>query len=119
MCKLIDRITGIGIHPDNSSFTISSKDLLQAISEDVDLTTITDHELKEIVFIVSKALNRMDWRATVNHAINHLPFGLNQTSIAFDGINPCSSECPDGMIEGDNCYHKHICKAWEIYEAKF
>jgi hypothetical protein len=118
MCKLIDRITGLGISPENVSFSISSKDLLQAISEEVDLSTVTDHELKEIIFIVSKALSHMDWRSTVSHAINHLPFGLNQTGIAFIGINPCSSDCPDGMIEGDQCYHKHICKAWEIYQAK-
>ena len=118
MCKLIDRITGIGIHPDNSSFTISSKDLLQAISEDVDLSTITDHELKEIVFIVTKAVSHMDWRATVNHAINHLPFGLNQTGIAWDGFNPCIA-CPDAMLFDSKCHHQGECKAWEIYEAKF
>ncbi len=119
MSKNIDRITGIGIEPETAIFTVSSDQLLEAISEEVDFETITDHELREIIFIVNKALNRMDWRSTVSHAINHLPFGLNQTSIAFDGINPCSSDCPDGMIEGDHCYHQGECKAWEIYEARF
>ena len=118
MQKHIDRITGLGINPDNSSFTISSKDILLVISEEVDLETVTDQELKEIIFIVTKALIRMDWRSTVVHAIAHLPFGLNQTSIAWNGIHPCS-DCQDGMIEDDHCYHKHACKAWEIYEANF
>ena len=115
--KLIDRITGMGITPENCSFSISSRELIQAISEEVDLETVTDHELKEIVFIVTKAIIRMDWRSTVTYAVEHLPFGLNQTGMAWNGIYPCI-DCPDGMIEDDQCYHKHACKAWEIFEAR-
>jgi hypothetical protein len=118
MKKLIDRITAIGLYPENASFTISSGHLLKAISEEVDFETITDHELREIVFIVCKALNRMDWKAVVTHAVKHLPFGLNQTGIAFEGSNPCEG-CPDAMIEASRCYHDQECKAWEIYEARF
>ena len=117
--KHIDRITGMGITPENCSFSISSRELIQAISEEVDLETVTDHELKEILFIVTKAITRMDWKSTVTYAVEHLPFGLNQTSIAWNGIKPCSTDCPDAMLEDDHCYHKHACKAWEIYEANF
>ena len=118
MSEHIDRITGLGIYPENASFTISSVQLLEAISEEVNFETVTDHELKEIIFIVSKALNRMDWQSTVSYAINHLPFGLNQTGIAWDGFNPCIA-CPDAMLFDSKCHHQGECKAWEIYEAKF
>jgi len=119
MNKHIDRITGLGIRTDNATFTISSKELLQAISEEVDLEIVTDHELKEIIFHVCKVLNLMDWRSTVVHAINNLPFGLNQSGIAWDGQSPCSSECPDAFIEENLFFHKHACKAWEIFEHNF
>ena len=115
----IDRITGLGINPEDSSFTITSGQLLKAISNEIDLETVTDHELKEIIFIVCKAISRIDWQSTVSHAINHLPFGLNQTGVAFNGNNPCTGGCPDAMIESNQCYHQNECKAWEIYEARF
>lgn len=118
MNKIIDRITGLGINPENASFTISSGHLLKAISEEVDFETVTDHELREILFIVCKALNRMDWQSTVSYAINHLPFGLNQTGIAWNGNYPCK-DCPDAMIEDSRCYHDQECKAWEIYDTRF
>lgn len=118
MNHLIDRITGIDINPGDASFTISCGDLIKAISEEVDFDTITEHELKEIIFIVQKALQRLDWKAAVVHAVKHLPFGLNQTGIAWEGAYPCTG-CPDAMIEDGHCYHNQVCKAWEIYEARF
>src|SRR4051812_17586016 len=114
MNKLIDRIAGIGINPENASFTINNSQLFNAIAEEVDFETVTDHELREIVFIVTKAINRIDWKSVVTHAVNHLPFGLNQTSIAWEGNRPCFG-CPDAMIEDSHCYHEGECKAWEIY----
>jgi hypothetical protein len=116
MCKLIDRITNMDIYPEDHAFQITNQDLITAIAEHVDMETVTDHELREIFFIVKRSLTWINWQSTVEDAINHLPFGLNQTSLAWNGINPCP-DCPDGMIEGDHCYHKHICKAWEIYET--
>ena len=118
MNKYIDRITAIGLKAENTSFTVTSKQLLGAISEEVDLETVTDHELREIVFIVTKALNRMDWKTVVAHAIKHLPFGIIQTGIAWDGSYPCIG-CPDAMMEDSSCYHVHECQAREIYESRY
>jgi hypothetical protein len=117
MNRIIDRITAMGINPESASFTITTSQLIKAISEEADIETITDHELREIVFIVCKALNRMDWKSVVTHAVNHLPFGLYQTGIAWEGHKPCSG-CPDAMLFDNNCYHHGECKSWEIYEAR-
>lgn len=118
MNKPLDRITELAIIPEEHAFKVTNQNLIAAIAEHVDLTTITNHELRKIFFIVKKQLSYIDWQSTVAHAINHLPFGLNQTGIAWEGHCPCEG-CPDGMIEGNHCYHKHACKAWEIYEAHF
>lgn len=118
MSSLIDRITSLGINPEDASFTISSGQLLKAINDGVDFETVTDHELREIIFIVNKALSRMNWLAVVAHAVKHLPFGLNQTGIAWEGRYPCVG-CPDAMFEDTRCCNDQACKAWEIYEARF
>lgn len=112
------RANEIGINTDIPAFSFSNNDLFKAIAEEVDLETVTNHELREIFFIVRKQMAHLNWRDLVTHSITHLPFGLNQTGIAWDGFNPCSSGCPDAMTEGDHCYNKHACKAWEIYEAR-
>lgn len=118
MNRIIDRIAGLGINQESAVFTITSKDLLMAISEEVDLETVTDHELREIVVIVTMALNHMDWLSVVRNAVTHLPFGLNQTGIAINGHYPCTG-CPDAMIEDGHCYHDQECKAFEVYQAHF
>ena len=117
MNKILDRMTGMDIFPADAAYSISNQDLVTAISEYVDLETVTNHELREIFFIVKKSLFWMDWRSTVSNAVDRLPFGLNQTSIAWSGAFPCT-DCPDGMIEDDQCYHKYACKAWEIYHTR-
>ena len=94
-----------------------TKERLKAIADEVDLETVTNHELREIFFIVRKQMAHLNWKDLVTYSINHLPYGLNQTGIAWDGYKPCP-DCPDAMIEGDHCYHKHACKAWEIFEAQ-
>jgi len=111
------RANEIGINTDRPAFSVSNNDLFKAIADEVDMETVTNHELREIFFIVKKQLSYLNWQSMVTHAVNHLPFGLNQTGIAWDGYKPCEG-CPDGMIEGDHCYNKHACKAWEIYEAQ-
>jgi hypothetical protein len=40
--RIIDRITGLGINPENASFTISSGQLLKAISEELGLSHESD-----------------------------------------------------------------------------
>jgi hypothetical protein len=112
------RANEIGINTDISAFSVSNNDLFKAIADEVDLETVTNHELREIFFIVRKQLSHLNWKDMVTYSINHLPFGLNQTQIAWDGHIPCEG-CPDAMIDGEHCYHKHACKAWEIYEARF
>jgi len=111
------RANEIGINTDISAFSVSNNDLFKAIADEVDLETVTNHELREIFFIVRKQLSHLNWKDMVTYSVNHLPFGLNQTQFAWDGHNPCVG-CPDAMIEGDHCYHKHACKAWEIFEAQ-
>ena len=117
--RLMKTLAELNIQPDQAVFSIASEDLIAAIAEEVDLETVTYYELREIFFIVRKALCRINWGAAVTHAIQHLPFGLNQTGIAWDGFNPCIG-CPDSMLEDDGfCHHRGACKAWEIYEARF
>lgn len=118
MNKLLDRITELDIFPEELAFGITNHDLVAAISEHVDLETVTNHELREIFFLVKKSLSWIDWQSTVAHAINQLPFGLNQTGIAWGGTYPCTG-CPDAMIEDSRCYHDQECKALEIYDARF
>jgi hypothetical protein len=111
------RANELGINTDISAFTVSNNDLFTAISEEVDLETVTNQELREIFFIVRRQLQHLNWKELVSYSINHLPFGLNQTQHAWEGNYPCT-DCPDAMIEDNQCYHKHACKAWEIYTAE-
>lgn len=115
--KLLKTLSELNIQPDSTVFTITGENLIAAISEEVDLETVTNHELREIVFIVRKQLQRLNWQDLVAHSISHLPFGLNQTSVAWNGSYPCTG-CPDAMLFDDNCYHQEECKSWEIYEAR-
>jgi hypothetical protein len=101
-----------------NAFTISNVELFDAIAEEVDLETVTNHELMEIFFIVRKQMQNLNWKEMVKYSIEHLPFGLNQTLFAWDGDYPCEG-CPDALMEGDQCFHKSACKAWEIFEANF
>jgi len=112
------RMYELGINTDINAFTITNNQLFDAIAEEVDLETCTNHELREIYFIVRKQLQFLNWKEQVKYAVEHLPFGLNQTLIAWDGEYPCNG-CPDAMLEDDGyCHHRGECKAWEIYEAR-
>ncbi len=106
----------LNINPEQIVFAITSEELLAAVAEEVDLVTITNHELKEILSAIRKNLLHRNWKEIVTYSIAQLPFGLNQTGIAWNGNNPCIG-CPDSMIERGGCYHNGECKAWEIYEA--
>lgn len=112
------RANELGINTDINAFYVTNNDLFKAIAEEVDLETVTNHELREIFFIIRKQLAHLDWKSLVNHAVNHLPFGLNQTQIAWEGHTPCTG-CPDAMIEDNRCYHDQECEAWKIYEARY
>lgn len=116
--KLMKTLTELNIQPDSTVFTITSEDLIAAIADEVDLETVTYQELREILFIVRKNLLNLNWQDSVVHSISHLPFGLNQTSIAWNGHKPCTG-CPDAMLFDNNCYHQGECKSWEIYESRF
>jgi hypothetical protein len=73
----------------------------------------------EIFFIVRKQMLNLNWKEMVKYSVEHLPFGLNQTLIAWDGFLPCTG-CPDLMLEENGfCHHRGECKAWEIYESRF
>jgi hypothetical protein len=111
------RADELGINVSLPAFDISTGDLFVAIADEVDLETVTNHELREIFSIVSKQLKHLNWQQLVAYSISHLPFGLNQTGIAWDGHYPCTG-CPDAMIDECRCYHQNECKSWEIYEAR-
>jgi hypothetical protein len=115
--KLLTTMSDLNIQTEQAIFSIVSDGLLAAIADEVDLETVTNHELREIYSIVRMRLSHLNWKELVSHAINHLPFGLNQTGIAWNCSNPCRG-CPDAMIEDSSCYHQQECKAWEIYEAR-
>ncbi len=115
--KLMKTLSELNIQPDSSVFTITSEDLIASIADEVDLESVTNHELREIVFIVRKQLQRLNWQDLVVHSISHLPFGLNQTGIAWDGVKPCTG-CPDAMLFDNSCYHQGECKSWKIFEAR-
>lgn len=117
MLKTHPRANELCINTEISAFSVSNNDLFIAIAEEVDLETVTNHELREIFFIIRKQLAHLNWKDLVSHAVKRLPFGLNQTQHAWDGNCPCEG-CPDAMIEGARCYHDQECKAWEIYEAR-
>lgn len=116
MNRLLNRITELGIYPEDAALTITNHDLFAAIADEVDLETVNNHELREIFFIVKKSLSLINWQLAVANAVYHLPFGLNQTGIAWEGHYPCTS-CPDAMIDENRCYHDQECKAFEIYQA--
>jgi hypothetical protein len=117
MLNVHPRANELGIHTDIAAITVTNNQLFTAITEEIDLETVTNHELREIFFIVRKQLQHLNWKELVTYSINHLPFGLNQTQIAWDGHYPCTG-CPDAMLEGNECYHQNECKAWEIYTAE-
>ena len=111
------RVFELDVDIDADAFTISNGELLAAIAEEVDLETVTNHELRDIFSFVGRRIIHLNWRDLVRHAIKHLPFGLNQTSIAWEGHYPCTG-CPDAMMEVSHCYHQQECKAWEIFESR-
>ena len=112
------RMLELTLNTDINAFTISNVELFDAIAEEVDLETVTNHELMEIFFIVRKQMQNLNWKEMVTYSVERLPFGLNQTLIAFDGDYPCTG-CPDALMEGSQCFNKSACKAWEIFEANF
>ena len=109
------RMQELAINTDINAFKVTNVELFNAIAEQVDLETVTDHELREIFFIVREQLQNLNWKELVAGAVEDLPFGLNQTLQAWEGVKPCIG-CPDAMIEDDLCYHKNQCKTWDIYE---
>jgi len=112
------RMYELGINNHINAFTITNTELFDAIAEEIDLETVSNNELREIYFIVRKHLQYLNWKQQVKYAVEHLPFGLNQTLIAWDGFNPCIG-CCDSMLEDDGyCHHRGECKAWEIFEAR-
>lgn len=115
---ILRTLAELNIQPEQVVFTISGEQLMTAIADQVDLETVTFQELREIVYIVRKKLQCLNWQESVFHSIKHLPFGLNQTTIAWSGHYPCTG-CPDAMIEDCRCYHDQECKAFEIYQAHF
>lgn len=117
MLKTNPRALELGINTEINACSVTNNQLFEAIAEEVDLETVTNHELREIFYIVRKQLSQLNWKELVTQAVNNLPFGLNQTGIAYEGHNPCT-DCPDAMIEGDQCYHKHACEAWKIYSTE-
>lgn len=118
MLKTHPRALELGINTDINAFSVTNNQLFNAIADQIDLETITNHELREIFFIVRKQLAHLNWKDLVTYSIEYLPFGLNQTLQAWDGYHPCEG-CPDAMIEGGRCYHEQECKALEIYESRF
>jgi hypothetical protein len=113
------RMLELSINTDINAFRVTNVELFDAIAEEVDLETCTNQELREIFWIVRKQLAHLNWKNMVKYCVEHLPFGLNQTLIAWDGFLPCT-RCPDAMLEEDGyCHHRDCCKAWEIYEARF
>jgi hypothetical protein len=112
------RANELGINTEIPAFSFSNNDLFKAIAEEVDLETVTNHELREIFFIVRKQMQHLNWKELVAHSVKHLPFGLNQTQFAWEGHYPCT-DCPDAMIEDGRCYHDQECKAMQIYDARF
>lgn len=116
MSQVSRRLAELHIEPEEIVFSITCERLLWTINNEVDFETVTNHELKEIFTIVRRAVSRINWEQQVVYAVDHLPFGLNQTGIAFDGGYPCTG-CPDSMMENGSCYHEGECKSWETYEA--
>ena len=113
------RMNILSIYTGGNAFTVSNVQLFNALAEEIDFETVSDHELREIFFIVRKQLQYLNWQQQVRYAVENLPFGLNQTLIAWDGEYPCTG-CPDAMLEDDGyCHNRKKCKAWEIYEARF
>jgi hypothetical protein len=113
------RMLELTINTDINVFRVTNIELFNAIAEEVDLETVTNHDLMEIFFIVRKQMQNLNWREMVRYSVEYLLFGLNQTLIAWDGFLPCTG-CPDSMLEEDcYCHHRDCCKAWEIYESRF
>ena len=98
-------------------FSITSNELMQAITTELDTSSMTSHELREVFCIVRKNLKQINWQELVRYSINHLPYGLSQTGIAWDGDYPCCG-CPDQFVDGGRCVNEEQCKAWEIYACR-
>ena len=105
------RMLELTINTGISAFKVSNVELFNAIAEEIDLETCTNHELMEIFFIARKQIQHLNWKEMVRYSVEHLPFGLNQTLIAWDGFLPCTG-CPDAMLEDDGyCHNRGACKA--------
>jgi hypothetical protein len=73
------RMFELGINTDINAFSVTNCQLFNAIAEEIDLETVTNHELREIYFIVRKHLQYLNLKDSVRYAVEHLPFGLNHT----------------------------------------
>ena len=61
-------------------FTITSTDLMQAITTELDTSSMTSHELREVFCIVRKNLKLINWQELVRYS-HYCPVNFESTAI--------------------------------------
>ena len=83
MNKPHPRMLELTINTEINAFRVTNTELFNAIAEEIDLETCTNHELREIYFIVREHLQYLNWKDSVRYAVEHLPFGPDLDSLGW------------------------------------
>ena len=119
MNAVIERALHLGLEGSSPCIVVSNIEVIEAISQAVDVTQMTDAELLEAIVLINKAVMGVNLDAVVQEALSGLSFGGSQARLAKAGGYPCES-CPDCYLDTNgSCENEHHCTAWSIYSSQY
>ena len=115
MNAVMARAQHLGLEGSSPCIVVTNVEVIEAISQAVDVTQMTDAELIEAIVLVNRAVIGLKLDAVVQEALFGLMFGGSQVRLAKAGGYPCEA-CPDCYLDEDqSCQNEDRCSAWNIY----
>ncbi|WP_243375518.1 hypothetical protein [Geotalea sp. SG265] len=115
MNAVTERVQHLGIKGSSACIVMTNTEVVEAISQVVDVTQMSDAELWEAIILVNREVMDIRLDSAVQQALMHLSFGGSQVWLAKAGGYPCEN-CPDCFIDNDgSCRNEDRCTAWGIY----
>lgn len=119
MQTIEERAYSVGIHKDQTCVLLKMKDLLDVLSDILDINNMDDEEFREAIEKVTRAVQEMEWVPVVQAALMKMSFGGTQVHIARAGGYPCE-RCPDCYVDSSgSCRNEDLCRAWSIYSNQY
>jgi len=115
MNAAMERAQHLGLEGRSPCIVVTNVEVIEAISQAVDVTQMTDAELMEAIVLVNRAVMSLKLDAVVQEALCGLSLGGSQVRLAKAGGYPCEG-CPDCYLDDDqSCRNEDSCSAWSIY----